>query len=44
VPTLHGVGSGVSLDATGKLKFATHQTFATFAAAQTWLKAKAGIT
>ena len=44
VPTLQGVGSGVSLDTTGKLKFATHQTFSTFSAAQTWLKAKAGIT
>lgn len=44
VPTLQGVGSGVSLDTTGKLKFATHQTFSTFDAAKTWLKAKAGIT
>ena len=44
VPTLQGAGAGVSLDATGQLKFAVHETFATFSAAQTWLKAKAGIT
>jgi hypothetical protein len=44
VPTLQGVGSGVSVDSSGKLKFATHQTFSTFDAAKTWLKAKAGIT
>lgn len=43
-PTLQGIGAGVSLDSSGKLKFATHQTFATFAAAQSWLKSKAGIT
>ena len=43
-PTLNGVGAGVSLDATGALKFALHQTFATFSAAQSWLKTKAGIT
>ena len=44
VPTLQGVGAGVSLDSSGKLKFVTHQSFTTFSAAQTWLKAKAGIT
>ena len=44
VPTLQGTGAGVSLDSTGKLKFAVHETFTTFSAAQTWLKAKAGIT
>ena len=44
VPTLQGVGDGVSLDNSGKLAFAVHKTFETFSAAQTWLKSKAGIT
>lgn len=43
-PTLHGVGSGVSLDSSGDLKFAVHSTFDSFSGAQNWLKAKAGIT
>ena len=44
VPTLEGTGSGVSLDSSGKLRFADHRTFTTLADAKTWLKAKAGIT
>lgn len=44
VPTLNGVGAGVSLDNTGKMSFAVHKTFDTLAAAKTWLKGKAGIT
>ena len=44
VPTLNGVGAGVQLDATGTLTFAKHETFASFSAAQSWLKAIAGIT
>lgn len=44
VPTLEGVGTGVSLDSSGKLKFATHRTFDTLANAKTWLNSKAGIT
>ena len=44
VPTLQGVGSGVSLDSSGKMAFAVHKTHTTFSAAQSWLKSKAGIT
>ena len=44
VPTLEGVGTGVSLDSSGKLVFADHKTFTSLADAKTWLKAKAGIT
>lgn len=44
VPTLEGTGSGVSLDSSGKLRFADHRTYTTLADAKTWLKAKAGIT
>ena len=44
IPTLQGVGDGVSLDSSGKMAFAVHRTFETFSAAQTWLKSKAGIT
>ena len=44
VPTLNGVGAGVSLDGTGELQFAHHKTFETLAAAKTWLNSKAGIT
>lgn len=42
-PTLQGQGDGVSLDSSSVLAFAVHKTFETFSAAQTWLKAKAGI-
>lgn len=44
VPTLQGVGSGVSLDNTGTLAFCQHKSHATLAAAKTWLNGKAGIT
>ena len=44
VPTLEGIGSGVSLDSSGKLKFADHRSFATLSDAKTWLNGKAGIT
>ena len=44
VPTLQGVGAGVSLDATGKLNFAQHKQFDTLAAAKSYLNSKAGIT
>lgn len=44
VPTLEGIGAGVNLDDSGKLKFAIHRSFETFSAAQTWLKSLAGIT
>ena len=43
-PTLQGQGDGISLDSTGKLAFAVHRTFDTFSLAESWLKAKAGIT
>ena len=43
VPTLNGVGDGVSLDSTGKLAFAVHKTFSDFSSAKTWLNSKAGI-
>lgn len=42
-PTLSGTGDGVSLDNTGVLAFATHQTFATLAAAVAYVDEKAGI-
>lgn len=44
VPTLEGIGAGVNVDDSGKLKFAIHRSFDTFSAAQTWLKSLAGIT
>lgn len=44
VPTLEGVGAGVSLDSSGKLKFALHRTFDTEASAKSWLNSLAGIT
>lgn len=44
VPTLEGAGAGVSLDDSGKLKFAIHRTFDTEAAAKSWLNSLAGIT
>ena len=43
VPTLQGVGAGVSLDNTGKLSFALHKTFSALADAKSWLNSKAGI-
>lgn len=43
VPTLEGIGAGVNIDTSGKLKFAIHRTFDTFSAAQTWLNSLAGI-
>ena len=43
VPTLDGTGSGVSLDGTGTLKFAVHQTHDSLAAAKSWLNSKANI-
>ena len=44
VPTLEGVGAGVSLDSSGKIKFAIHRTFDTEEAAKSWLNSLAGIT
>ena len=44
VPTLEGIGAGVNVDDSGKLKFAIHRSFDTFSAAQTWLNSLAGIT
>lgn len=44
VPQLEGTGAGVSLDSSGKLKFASHRTHTTLSAAKTWLNTKAGIT
>jgi len=44
VPTLEGVGAGVSLDNTGALCFAQHKTFTSLADAKSWLNSKAGIT
>jgi len=44
VPTLEGVGAGVSLDSTGALCFAQHKTFTSLADAKSWLNGKAGIT
>ena len=43
VPTLQGVGSGVSLDSTGTLSFCQHKSFDTLAAAKSYLNGKAGI-
>jgi hypothetical protein len=37
VPTLTFTGCGVSLDSSGKLKFAGHKQFTTLADAKTWL-------
>ena len=44
VPTLEGVGSGVSLDSSGKLRFADPRTFTSLSDAKAWLKTLAGIT
>ena len=43
VPTLQGIGAGISLDSTGKLAFAVHKTFDTLAAAKAYVNGKAGI-
>ena len=43
VPTLEGVGSGVSLDSTGTLSFAQHKSFDSLASAKSYLNSKAGI-
>ena len=43
VPTLTGVGAGITLDTSGNKKFAAHYTFDTYDAAETWLHSKAGI-
>ena len=44
VPTLEGVGSGVSLDSSGKLRFADHRNFSSLSDAKSWLNTHAGIT
>ena len=44
VPTLEGVGAGISLDSTGTMQFAQHKNFDTLAAAKAYLNGKAGIT
>lgn len=44
IPTLEGIGAGVDMDNSGKLKFAMHRTHATASAAMAWLKALANIT
>ena len=43
MPTLNGVGDGVSLDSSGKLAFAVHKSFSDLTSAKTWLNSKAGI-
>ncbi len=43
VPTLEGVGAGVSLDSTGTLSFAQHKSFDSLASAKSYLNSKAGI-
>ena len=43
VPTLEGIGAGVSLDNSGTLEYAVHKSHATYSAAVSWLKGKAGI-
>lgn len=44
VPTLTGTGAGVSIDSSGKLRFALHQSFETEADAIAYVEGKAGIT
>lgn len=44
VPTLQGVGAGISLDATGVMAFAEHETLSSLSAAKTWLNTRANIT
>lgn len=43
-PTLSGKGMGVRLSSADTQTFAVHETFSSYSAAETWLKAKAGIT
>ena len=43
-PTLSGRGTGVQLASGETLTFAVHESFATLAAAKSWLNGKAGIT
>ena len=43
IPTLEGVGSGVSLDSSGKMRFADHRSFSSLSDAKSWLNSKAGI-
>lgn len=43
VPTLQGIGSGISLDSTGVMSFCQHKTFDSLASAKTYLNTKAGI-
>ena len=43
-PTLSGKGFGVQLASGGAMVFAVHESFSTKSGAETWLKAKAGIT
>ena len=43
-PTLSGKGFGVQLTSGGAMVFAVHESFSSLSAAETWLKAKAGIT
>ena len=43
-PTLSGRGTGVQLASGDTLTFAVHESFATLAAAKSWLNSKAGIT
>jgi len=43
VPTLNGVGSGVSLDSSGNLSFAIHKTYSSLNDAKSYLNGKAGI-
>jgi hypothetical protein len=44
VPTLQGVGAGISKDSTGTLEFAQHKSFTDLASAKSYLNGKAGIT
>lgn len=43
IPTLEGVGSGISLDSSGKLAFAVHRTYSSLSDAKGFLNTKAGI-
>ena len=43
VPTLEGIGAGISLDSTGTLCFAQHKTFSSLSDAKSYLNTKAGI-
>lgn len=43
VPTLQGVGAGVSLDSSGTLEFCNHKSFSALSDAKSYLNSKAGI-